>query len=134
VAVEEKGEIMALRGAKRTSSTVVIQRLRLPGLKAGGLVRQLPRLTPVLPIILILHFWTTANRIAATNRRYDYVLKPSTFREMLCPGEQSSGQQPAMSQTCRLGGMDGQDVMQSSDSSSAMQHLQGDWRVASKPF
>src|ERR1043166_1862824 len=83
VAVEKRGDTGLDRAGEETFH-VVITDLKIPGVNAFEIVRQLHTTPPRLPIILITAFGTTETAIEAMQfGAYDYLLKPFDIPHMI---------------------------------------------------
>ncbi len=83
VVAERRGD-NGLARAGSESFNIVITDLKLPGLEGLDLVRQLHKLQPRLPIVLVTAFGTTETAIEATKSgAYDYLLKPFNIPQLL---------------------------------------------------
>ena len=103
VTVERRGDD-GLARAGRTAFNVVVTDLKLPGLNGLDLVRQLHRVQPRLPIILMTAFGTTETAIEATKfGAYDYLLKPFDMPELLELVRKAADSNRLMSEPVTLG-------------------------------
>jgi DNA-binding NtrC family response regulator len=83
---------------------VVITDLRMPGMDGLELIRQLRRLRPRLPVLLMTAHGTTETAIEATKLgAYDYLLKPFEMEELLELTARAVAGSKLMSDTVTLG-------------------------------
>ncbi len=103
VAVETRGDT-GMRQAEGGEFDVLITDMKLPGLSGLDLVRELHRLRPRLPIILVTAHGTTETAIEATKSgAYDYLLKPFEIPELLELVERAVSSRRLMSEPVELG-------------------------------
>ena len=133
VVIEKRGDD-GLARATRDSFNVVITDLKLPGLSGLELVRELHRVQPRLPIILVTAFGTTQTAIEATKfGAYDYLLKPFEIPPLLDLIRKAADSNRLMSEPVSLGGPPaGRDAL--IGAGSAMREIYKEiGRVAPKP-
>ncbi|HZR21115.1 MAG TPA: sigma-54 dependent transcriptional regulator [Verrucomicrobiae bacterium] len=104
VEIENRGD-NGLERARTELFDVVITDMKLPGLNGLELVRELHRVRPRLPIILITAHGTTETAIEATKSgAYDYLVKPFEMPELIELVEQAVTSSRLMSEPVELGG------------------------------
>ena len=90
--------------ARDNPHDAVITDLRLPGMDGLELIRQLHRLRPRLPLILMTAHGTTETAIEATKLgAYDYLLKPFEMEELLELTARAIASSRLMNETVALG-------------------------------
>src|SRR5438552_1116735 len=103
VEVETGGDNGLLR-AREGAFDVVITDMKLPGMSGLDLVRELHRVQPRLPIILITAHGTTETAIEATKAgAYDYLLKPFEIPELIELVEKAVGSRRLMTEPVDVG-------------------------------
>jgi nitrogen regulation protein NR(I) len=133
VVVEKRGDLGLMR-AKETVFDVVITDLKLPGLSGLELVRELHKVRPRLPILMMTAHGTTETAIEATQSgAYDYLVKPFEIPELLGLVEQAVAASRLMSEPIQIGNA-GSARNAIIGSSRAMQNIYKEiGRIAAKP-